>query len=95
MRKQLGKVLFASGAAAVALGVLTPATAVAHEQVCPLGWFVQRALGPDDPFDKNDNGIICTKDIPGEGNGNSGQREGTEEVGHVPGHNHKDDHVHN
>lgn len=76
------------------LGVLTPSTAFAHADRCPAGWSVDFAQGPTDPFDQNGNGIICMKDIPGEGKGNSGQREGTAEVGHVPGHNEKDDHVH-
>lgn len=57
---------------------------------CPPGWGFQFALGASDPYDNNGDGLICTKDIPGSGNGNSGQRAESEEVGHVPGHNHKD-----
>lgn len=68
--------------------------ATAHVEPCPPGWSLGPAQGPTDPFDKNGNGVICEKDIPGEGLGNSGQRQGAEEVGHVPGHNEKDDHVH-
>ena len=94
MRKGSGKALLASGAVTLALGVLVPSPAFAHDQACPEGWTTQGALGPNDPFDQNGNGIICTKDIPGEGSGNSSRRAGSEEVGHVPGHNHKDDHTH-
>jgi hypothetical protein len=59
---------------------------------CPAGgnWSLQEALGPDDPFDKNGDGHICTKDIPGKGEGNSANRKGASDVGHLDGHNHKD-----
>lgn len=59
---------------------------------CPAGgsWFLQPALGVDDVFDMNGDGYICTKDIPGQGAGNSANRRGSADVGHVDGHNHKD-----
>lgn len=54
------------------------------------GWFFQRALSEDDPFDKNQDGWICTQINNGQGEGNSANRKGAEEEGHVDGHNHKD-----
>jgi hypothetical protein len=59
---------------------------------CPSGgnWFLTPALDPNDVFDMNGDGFICTKEIPGEGKGNSANREGGADVGHVDGHNHKD-----
>jgi len=60
---------------------------------CPTGdsWSVQQALGSADPFDKNGDGWICTKNIPNaNGEGNSANRNGAAGVGHVDGHNHKD-----
>lgn len=81
--------------AAGALALAAPTGAVAHSQSCPEGWTLQ-AVPPGDPYDKNDNGVICTKDIPGEGEGNSANSQrGDGQTGfHVDGHNHKDDHVH-
>jgi len=80
--------------AALALGASTfvgSAEAVPPSGTCPEGWSEYAALGPDDPFDTNGDGIICIKELPNaNGLGNSGQRAGTEDVGHVPGHNHKD-----
>jgi len=60
--------------------------------MCPAGgdWFLQKALGPDDPFDKNGDGWICSKPIPGMGEGNSANRSGAVDEGHLDGHNHKD-----
>jgi len=59
---------------------------------CPSGgnWDIQPALGPNDVFDMNGDGFICTKILPGSGEGNSANRNGAADVGHVDGHNHKD-----
>jgi hypothetical protein len=59
---------------------------------CPMGgdWYLQPALGPNDVYDMNGDGYICSKDNPGKGKGNSANRKGAADVGHVDGHNHKD-----
>jgi len=59
---------------------------------CPSGgsWDIQPALGPNDVYDMNGDGFICTKILPGSGEGNSANRNGAADAGHVDGHNHKD-----
>jgi hypothetical protein len=44
-----------------------------HVGACPQGggWTLQPAA-PGNPYDKNGDGFICTKVIPGAGNGNTG-----------------------
>lgn len=88
--KKLGLALLAAGALA-----FVPAVGAGHDAPCPEGWFLQ-AVPSGDLFDKNDNGLVCTKNIPGDGDGNSANSQrGDGQTGfHVDGHNHKDDHVH-
>lgn len=61
---------------------------------CPSGgsWVMEPALGADDPYDKNADGLICTKLVEGKGNSANSQRGGgtADDVGHIDGHNHKD-----
>ena len=81
---------------AVALGGglgLTQTTPTSARSVCPHGW-VEQDIGTVDPYDRNGNGFICTKDLPGQalGSGNSSRSAGSEDGGHVPGHVHQDDH---
>ena len=56
------------------------------------GWFYEPALSAADPYDKNGDGLICTKLVGGKGNSLNSQRDGGSagDVGHLDGHNHKD-----
>jgi hypothetical protein len=86
-----------STTAVVALGLAIPGIAYAGgdgNSGCPQGggWFTQSATSPDDPWDTNGDGTICTRNMPekAQGDGNSANRAGAADEGHVPGHNHKD-----
>lgn len=79
----------AFSSAALLGGLAAPASAGPAE--CPPGWDLQ-FVPPGSIYDKNNDGRICTKDVPGEGDGNSAnsQRNPGQTGFHTDGHNHKD-----
>lgn len=77
-------------AGAILMGGLLPVAAAAPSE-CPTGWFAETV--PDgDLYDANGDNRICTKALPGDGEGNSANSQrGDGQTGfHVDGHNHKD-----
>jgi hypothetical protein len=86
--------VFAATVATAGMVGLAPA-ANASGCSCPPGG-VEQDVPAGDIFDKNGDGVICTKDIPGAGEGNSANSQrGTGQNGfHTDGHNHKDNGPH-
>ncbi len=67
----------------VLIGLAVAVPAFSHDEPCPPGWAIA-VVPAGTGADKNENTRICTKDIPGNGQGN----------GTVPGTVEKDDHFH-
>jgi hypothetical protein len=67
----------------VLVGLAVAVPAFSHVEPCPPGWEIS-VVSPGTGKDHNGNGRTCTKDVPGNGQGN----------GTIPGTVEKDDHQH-
>lgn len=89
-KRRICALAIATAAGAVSLGIHSTANASGD---CPAGgdWFLEWAQSGD-LYDANGDGLICTKVVNGDGQGNSANSQrGSGQTGfHVDGHNHKD-----